>query len=182
MQSEHPLGTLSCITGSWDHLPSNTLTPYKRCKPHWGFWVGFLGFLLVLRGLSTPKWLEENLAGLRKLSDEKPQSCSQTGCKMCCPKWRERCKPCDYCSSLSWLTDLGYWKAAFQMLQAKPSHTKVENKTLKGIHHPWLPPSRFPSQHTLTRENWLSLNLFAQASCLMLYIARPYIHFLTCTC
>lgn len=55
MQSEHPLGTLSCITGSQDHHPSNTLTPYKRCKPRWGFWVGFLGVLLVLGGVEYSK-------------------------------------------------------------------------------------------------------------------------------
>lgn len=117
--------------------------------------------------------MEENTrGGSRKLWDKKPQSCSQTGCRTCCPKRGDRWKPGDYCSSPSWVTPLGYSKAAFHVLPAKPPHTKAENKSLKGVHHPQTPLWRFPSQHSLQRMDSL-LNSVTQDLCSTLYIARP---------
>lgn len=135
----------------------------QRCKLSYFFWILQSGWKRTLEE-AQGSW------------DKKPQSCSQTGCRMCCPKWGDRWKPGDYCSS--WVTPLGYSKAAFHMLRAKPPHTKAESKTLKGVHHPQTPLWWFPSLHSLRMMESL-LNSVTQDSRTP-YIGRPYIHFLTC--
>lgn len=155
--------TPSCIAGSWNH----NLSKNRRLKPSYFFWMLQSGWKRTLEEAQGSSETKSHRAAHKQDAERAAQSEGTDE------------KPGDYCSSPSWVTPLGYSKAAFHMLRAKPPHTKAESKSLKGVHHPQIPRWWFPSQHSLRTMDSL-LNSVTPDLSLRPYIARPYTHFLSC--
>lgn len=118
---------------------------------------------------SAPKWLEEsNSAGLRKLSHTQPRGCWQTGSKTCCPKWRERRKPRDYCSCF-----MSHALGVLESCCSDALTSTIKSKCWKQNPEKYLPSVTAPLMIPFSKypdRGGFCANLFARASCLMLHV------------